>query len=260
MTTFFTHMTGHLGDNLWHLNYLRRQAQRYPEHRFVHAARFDYLSQLVEVVCDLSNITLTSLDFKPKESLNAWINHEKFHDNHPQYGDLVGVIIDRSRKISEEWGLEMPFQTRKDFLFDYPALRFLKVLPFDVLVINARPLSGQFKGYSEAGFEDLVQTLINNGLSVVTTSRSRLKVRCTQDDGLSVSLIGGMSLFCKCIIGVSSGPIWPTFNVWNQDSVKLRMVLHDNRDRIDYDDLGVLDVRSFDHAKAIFREHGLVRR
>jgi hypothetical protein len=31
-------------------------------------------------------------------------------------------------------------------------------------------------------------------------------------------------LHCKVVIGVPGGPFWPTANVWNRDSVKLRVI------------------------------------
>jgi hypothetical protein len=43
--------------------------------------------------------------------------------------------------------------------------------------------------------------------------------------GLSVTEIGHLSLHCHTILMVSTGPSWPTFNIWNQDTVMHRIIL-----------------------------------
>ena len=46
--------------------------------------------------------------------------------------------------------------------------------------------------------------------------------------GLSVTDIGKISQNCHTILMVSTGPSWPTFNIFNQESVKLRIILLDS--------------------------------
>ncbi|HEY1720543.1 MAG TPA: hypothetical protein VGG27_04810 [Magnetospirillaceae bacterium] len=232
MATFFTHLEWHIGDNLWHLQFLRGLAKRYPEHHFVHAMQYSYLPQMIEVVCDISNITLIALEHRPAESINVWLSHDGYHGKHPNRFDIVAVLIDFFRDLSGMMGLESPIHTSSDLLFDYPAIQRIRNSDFDFLVVNSLPRSGQFRGYDTAGFDDLIGRLIARGYSVVTTSPSTHNVPCTHTSGYSISAVGGVSLNCKCIVGVPNGPMWPTFNVWNRDTLRLRVLLLDNGDKV----------------------------
>lgn len=228
MSTFFTHCDWHLGDHLAHLHYLRKQAIRYPEHHFVHAANFDYLPQLIEVVSDLSNISLIDIVHRPKNSQDAWKNRDHFFDNHPNKSDYAAVYIDFFKYLSDEIGLKSPIQAPSDLLFDYPAILKKKYTGFDFLVINSPPRSGQYVGFDSNEFNVLIGKLLERGYSVVTTAPSiHANVPCTLNEGLSVTAIGALSLNCKHVIGVCNGPTWPTFNIWNTQSVLLRILLLD---------------------------------
>ena len=46
----------HLGDNLVHLNFLRRLAVEHPDFQFIHACRIDYHEPLKPVVWPLTNL------------------------------------------------------------------------------------------------------------------------------------------------------------------------------------------------------------
>ena len=227
MTTFFTHCIYHMGDHLAHLHYLRKQAVRYPEHHFVHAAHFEYLPQLIEVVSDISNISLIDIEYKPESSEDIWKNRDLFYDRYENKGDYASVYIDFFRYLSSRLGLESPIHTASDLLFDYPAILKKRYAGIDFLVSNSAPMSSQFMGYNPDDFDDLIGKLIGHGYSVVTTAPSAHNVPCTQHNRLSISAIGGLSLNCKYIVGICNGPTWPTFNIWNTESVLLRILLLD---------------------------------
>lgn len=233
MTTFFTHCDWHLGDHLAILHYLRKQASHYPEHHFVHAAHFFYLPQLIEVVSDLSNITLIDIEYKPESSQNGWKNTDKFLDEHPNKQDYATVYIDFFQYLSLKLGLESPIHEVSDLLFDYPAILKTRYNNFDFLVVNSAPMSNQFWGFNEEHFNDLIGKLIERGYSVVTTAHSSYpSVPCTFNNRLSISAIGGLSLSCKYILGICNGPTWPTFNIWNTQSVLLRILLLTNGEQV----------------------------
>jgi hypothetical protein len=52
-------------------------------------------------------------------------------------------------------------------------------------------------------------------------------VPCTADAGLSITGTGNLSLDAAHIIMIATGPAWPTFNIWNRDSVKFRIICSD---------------------------------
>lgn len=225
----YTHCDWHLGDHLLHLLYLRRLAIRHPEQKFVHAAAFVYLPQLIEVVADLANISLIDLEYRPSQSEDVWKNRDDYYLGHPKFYDFTGYYIEFFERISNILGFENPIKTSADFLFDYPAIKKIQRSDVDFLVINSSPMSGQFDGYSSDHFNWLIGLLLERGYSLLTTAPTPYDIPCTQTQqpALSVSAIGGASLSCKYIVGVATGPIWPTFNVWNTESVLLRVLLLD---------------------------------
>lgn len=266
--THHTFCKFHLGDNLIVLNFLRRLAARYPEHRFVHAVKSGWLPQLREVVKDLPAISLLPLEQSPAGAIHAWSGAGRplwclpfggFRDQHSDKFNWSRFHIDWLRHLAGQMGLESPIAKPEDLLFDYPAIRE-PVMPdwkCDVLVINARPGSGQLKAYQNASSwkhrfwqrfgkggvevhpEDefltpVIARLIAAGHNVVTTQPYRPPAGasptippCTANHGLSVTGIGNLSLRCKYIVMVATGPMWPTLNVWNVDTVKLRAILLD---------------------------------
>lgn len=251
MTTFFSHCDWHLGDHLAHLHYLRKQAVRYPEHYFVHAANFDYLPQLIEVVSDISNISLIDLEHKPEFSQDAWKNRDNFFVHSANGNNYAALYIDFFKYYSEKIGLESPIHAPSDLLFDYPAILRKRYANFDFLVINSAPMSGQFIGFNPNDFDELIGKLIERGYSVVTTAPSSHNVPCTKSNGLSISAIGGLSLSCKYIVGGCNGPSWPTFNIWNTHSVLLRILLLDREQ--------VLIAPNTEHAKTMLELTSILR-
>lgn len=225
MATFFTHTTLSLGDNMWSLQYLRKQAMLYPEHRFVHAAPFNLLSQLIEVVADLPNLSLIDFDYKPHYSLFTWVNSDNFIDNHPDKWNIARVLVDFFEVFSKKIGLESGLKNPADLAYDYPSItRTHYTQNFDFMVINSQPLSDQFLDF--AALNGLVGELVERGHTIVTTAKTEFQeIVCTTDHKLTITQIGSLSLNCKHILGVATGPMWPTFNTFNAHSVELRLLL-----------------------------------
>lgn len=295
--THHTFCKFHLGDNLIVLNFLRRLAARYPEHRFIHAAKSGWLPQLREVVKDLPAISLLPLEQSPAGAIHAWSGAGRplwclpfggFRDQHPDKFNWSRFHIDWLRHLAGQMGLESPIAKPEDLLFDYPAIRET-VMPdwkCDVLVINARPGSGQLKAYGNArslkhrfrqrfgkgGVEvhqeddfmsPAIEQLIAAGHNVVTTQPHRPKAGdnrpippCTADHGLTVTNIGNLSLRCKYIVMVATGPMWPTLNVWNVDTVKLRITLLD-REQLNLPG-NIVQVNTIEATIAALKTEGLI--
>jgi hypothetical protein len=219
----------HLGDQITHLNFMRKVIEREPSISWTHAMPAPYLAQMNEVVADLPQIKLISLDDKPSDAIDIWKNRAGDFWQHPKRNDWLAYHIEFFDKLARDLGLESPMQEADDFLFDYPAIADWFVdneyeCP-QVLVINSQPMSGQMPQYSADAFVGLVDKL-----------RERYSVRVTQtlphrrhDDilthPLTLSQIGGLSIASEYIIGVATGPIWPTFNIWNRDTAKLRVLM-----------------------------------
>ncbi len=217
-----THNSYHLGDNLVHLNFLRKVAIANPERAFVHAAQWQYLKQLQDVIADVPNVELKDFNYTtPSDSINAWRGDKQFWYSHPDRNDFVKFHVEAWFPfLSDRMGVANPIKCAKDMLFDYPAIQepvFTKSwTEGEILVVNSPPGSGQFRNYDEGAFDPIITRMVEKGLQVVSTWPAK---------GLSVTQIGNLSLACHTILMVSTGPSWPTFNIWNQESVKHRIIL-----------------------------------
>lgn len=237
-----THCAARLGDNLHHLHFLRKLAENYADHRFVHFAHPQYLDQLEEIIWDQPRISLLPL-FKSHDpnwliahppwefgSINAWKNVDDYWTSHPSKLDYVTFMIFWYQRLAKQMRLESPIKCAADLLFDYPALRSIAggaEENFDFLIINSPALSGQAMNYDLEEMDALILGLAAK-YKVITTHKRAIPVRCTADEGLTVTAIGRLSQHCRFIVMVSTGPSWMTFNIWNYHTIKTRIVIIDN--------------------------------
>jgi hypothetical protein len=229
-----THCALRLGDNFAALHFLRAMAKKYPEETFVHWAHAEYLQQLAPMAIDLPNLQLTALQEGPSKwtakpilrSIDTWKNADGYWENHPLKWDYGPFMVQFYYWLAAQMGLDCPIKTTRDLLFDYPALKPAKMPcePFDFLIINSAPQSNQLPAYSADQFEEIIRMLAIN-YRVMTTQKCGLRVTCTADYGLDCTQIGHLSQACHSIIMVATGPSWPTFNIWNRESVKNRIIL-----------------------------------
>jgi hypothetical protein len=234
---FATYNAYHLGDNLLTLHYLRGLAKAYPVFHFTHAAPATYLGQLAPLAADLPNLSLSALHDSPPPPTahNAGLGADGWFYGQPDRHDFVAIYLRHFRRLSQALGLPSPFTKARDLLFDYPALQ----MPAAdggvarILVVNSPPQSGQFQSFSHDGFDRVIALLDAAGHNVITTSPSLIAdIPCTQAQRMDVTAIGRLAQRCTAIIGVPTGPLWPTFNVWNADTIKTRILLLDT-ERVD---------------------------
>ncbi len=207
----------HLGDNFIHAHFLRGLAKLHPQDQFVHYLQPQYIEQCSEVVSDLTNIFLLPIADKPSTAINAWKNRDRIWEHHPSRWDWSAFHLWFFGYLAAIMDLRTPFKIREDLLFDYPALD-QDVLgyyePFDFLIINSQPCSGQLLAYNSLGYMDeLISALVAKKYRVLCTMRRDIAGAVyTQDLGLSVTGIGNASRDCKHHIMVATGPMWPTLN------------------------------------------------
>lgn len=223
-----TYMQWHLGDNLIHLHFLRKLAEKYPELEFQHALNPAYMGQCAEVVQDMPRITLVPLSGDMPEGRDGWKGADGFFFSHPKKFQFAELYLDLFGKLSREMGLSTPFQASKDLLFDYPAILTKQTAgSYDVLLVNSMPLSQQFKSYNENDFITLAGLLRDRGLAVITTQKID-GLPCTQDTQCSVTDIANISLRAKYFIAVCTGAMWPSMNVYNQNLHRFKIILNDH--------------------------------
>lgn len=213
-----------LGDNLAHLHFLRKVAWLNPGATFEHAAHGCYLPQMIDVVADLPNIVLRDLRYiDRKKAINSWKNVGRFWEQHPLKNDYGAFMVDWFDRLASEMGVENPIRKPADLLFDYPAIKDTASEPFDFLIVNSEPMSGQWRSM-DLGDLDQLAIELSQRHRVVTTRPVRPFIPCTQRTNVSVTGIGGISRFCRYIVMVSTGPSWVTFNTWNRKTIDLRIV------------------------------------
>jgi hypothetical protein len=284
----------HLGDNFIHLHFLRHLALSYPGHTFIHAVKEACLGQLGECIEDMKNVLLFPLAEMERHLDRGWINAWKnagcemgpdapfapgFWDTHPRRNDFSCFYLELFGILSRQMGLESPFRQPADLWFDYPKIRegrnSAKILgdvsanrpgppAFDFLVVNSVPLSNQLRALRDPDhltplIEELARAyrvIVTNPLNRPPSASPGPPIWCTQDYGLSLTDIGTLSLHCPYLLMVSTGPSWPTFNVWNRDTVKLRIILLDAEQL----NLGgnTVQAGTREAARAILVEHGLL--
>lgn len=219
----------HLGDNLVHLNFLRRLAVEHPSCQFVHACRAEYHEQLKPVVWPLANVKIAPLKGRNPNGVDAWRNHGawslrgSYDAQSPLRLHWVEFYIEFFADLARRMGLPTPIHSREDLLFDYPAIRDDTALRghWDVLVCNNSGFSRQLRGWKEGDWDDIIGRLLKTGRTVVCTQPSRTRVACTWDHRISVTGVGNISTHADKIIGCPCGPMWPTFNIWNRQNPRI---------------------------------------
>lgn len=237
-----THNDFHLGDNLFQLHFLRKLAEAHPDRHFMHFAHECHLPNLRQLAMGCPRVRLLPLTHRPEGTLDSWKNAGAgtpaggYFEKHPDRNDYYGFYLDWFREQAGRLGFESPLQTRGDLLFDYPALLDATPLssPFDILLVNSQPCSGQFMAMaSDDGhyLDNITIDLTKAGHRIITTqavpalAAEGLAAPCTRDYGMTVTGIGNLALHCHTIIMIGTGPAWPTMNKFCRSSVRRRILL-----------------------------------
>jgi hypothetical protein len=227
--THYTHCALRLGDNLAALQLVRKLAQAHPDRQFEHACPFEYMrlrENLLPVVADLPNVRLVDISQTKPDSVDLWKGAGGWFYAHPNWREYVPVMLDFYKLMSVRIGLPCPINSKEDMLFDYPALgeRAGAYSDFSWLVVNSPPLSGQLPGYRMEEMDALILALCARHGVVTTAPTSHGKeMICAQR--YSITQIGRLSQDCRNILMVSTGPSWPTFNIWNHGKIQRRIIL-----------------------------------
>lgn len=216
MRYVFTHNGLRLGDNLIHLNFLRRAALINPDVNFFHYYS-PYLcngTELAPFVEDIpSRINILPIEHRPSKSIDSWRGPIWY--GHEDRMDFAKFHLFWFEHLASQMGVANPITSVDDLLFDYPLLYSASIPDFDVVVINSPALSGQFHAFDESAYNNLITTLVNAGYKVLTTKPTEL---CASAAGHNVAWIGAVAAKAKLVVGTSTGPSWPCFNVCNKNA------------------------------------------
>jgi len=209
----------HLGDQLIHLNYLRRLGLP-----ATHYCKAEYHKQLQPLVLG-TDIVLMDLPAKPEDAVNAWIGADNYFYNHPMKKHWVEFHLDWFEHLSNTLGVTIVMVSQDDFLFDYSALMAIQAEQYDYLIINSPPKSNQLPSFNQDAFKRMAQELLDQGHTVISTYPLQICPN-TLEKGLDVTQIGILSKAVQHIIAVDTGPLWTTYNVHNKGKVLSRTVYH----------------------------------
>jgi hypothetical protein len=159
----------------------------------------------------------------PPRSHNAWVGYNNFFYNHPNRDDWVLIHLDWFDHLSDRLEISNPIACKEDLLFEYPSLKAREYPSFDWLIVNSPPQSNQLPTFRPDWFISKAKELANQGLKVITTYPTGV-VESTLERKMTVTDIGNLSLYVKNILGVDTGPMWTTHNIFNQDLVSKRII------------------------------------
>lgn len=208
----------HLGDNLIHLNYLRRLKQ--PAKHYCLKQYHNQLEPLIEG----TEIELIDLEYKTPQAVDSWSNKLNWLAHQKARQDWLTFHQRWFEHLSHELKVSNPLHYTNDFLFDYPKLTAKKFKPFDYLILNCPPQSGQFPNFNQNQFKHKVKYLMDNDFEVWTVEPTGL-TESTREHNMDVSEIGNLSNYCNHILAIDTGPLWPTFNTKNVNTIESREIL-----------------------------------
>lgn len=217
MKHFNTYMEPHLGDNIYHLDYLRKIINLNPDYCFTHYARERYLNELqTQIIGYENNIQLKSYEQgTPSNAIHGWINTDNWFEGYyrPKAFQNEGcpiscdkMYIEWYNLLEQKYGLPNPIKTSEDFKTKFKGLdNYDLPKQYDVLIINSIPQSAQYM-YEEDLFKQLSYYLINRGYNTITT-RKIDDIECTLDYNYNLTQIAKISTITPIIISINTGPL-----------------------------------------------------
>ena len=251
--SFFSHVN--IGDNFEQLHFLRRLVAKYPDLQCTQYIKPEVLPHVGEVIEDTPQIAVKHVDERPNDATNSWLACDDFIHKFPgKNADHVRYMLAWFQHLAHKVGLESPHSKPEDLLFDYPALLKPTLTDYDILFINSAPLSGQLRSYNSNAFNALAHELASKNRIITTDKCDGLP--CTRDFNLTLTGIGSLSRHVHSVIGVATGPLWPTLNIWNHNRLKLRIIMVDH-EQLRYD-ASCKHASSIDQARSIVKEANLI--
>ena len=218
----------HLGDNLIHLQFLRRIAQANPGLPIEHKAHAQYIPAMQMLITDLPQIQLTELTEQPEGFIDAWRGCNGFWYSHPKRHDFTAFHLEHFALLSERMGVPCPVKSAEDMLWDSPALQpdTLANASVDVLIINSAPQSNQWPQYDAEKFLQLQRELRKKGLRTINSDELRAQ-------GWPIAVVGALAGQCQYVIGTAHGPFWVCRNVWANKTLKSIVAMTGNNENLD---------------------------
>ena len=230
-----TYMEPHLGDNVYHLDYLRKVVDLDSSYHFTHYAREQYLNELqTHLVGYENNIILKSYNKGiPPDTIHGWINTNNWFegDYRPKAFKLEGcpiaydkMYINWYNHLEEKYNIPNPIKTSEDFKTKFNGLEIYDLeKEYDVLLINSIPQSGQYL-YEEELFKELAFKFKTSGYNIISTYKIE-EIECTLDYNYGLTQIAKISTKTPIIIAVHTGPLALCLNKYSLANAQLFHIL-----------------------------------
>lgn len=215
----------HLGDCLVALHFLNKLTKKNSI-----TANFycdtEYHTQLKRLINSSKRIKL--LPKKNSKGTNLWCgeilhrvknlkgeSYPFFCSNYPELEDVVKMVYESYKLVSDELNLIFPFNSEYDVLFDEDILNEeSKIGYFDYLLINSDCKSGQVSFTAKEQdeiFTNIINKIKQTDKSFITTKKLG-NYPCTSDENLSIVEIGQLSKKAIKVIGLPTSPFWISLN------------------------------------------------
>jgi hypothetical protein len=223
---YYFHNEFHLGDNIFNM-ILFYNLKKYIEHNNIliyYYCQSKYLNQVIEFIPS-KNIHLFSIDKKPKNSLQIWVNNKYFGYNHDNtdnqkisfnkfYINFFNIVLNK---------IFIPIKLTNLLYFDTDLLNKYeniheKYKNIDILILNSEPLSGQYN-YNKQEWDNYI-ILLNTKYKIVTTTKVNDTTLSTMDDNLTIKNIAALSTKVKIIIAINSGVVPGLLNSYTLINIK----------------------------------------
>jgi hypothetical protein len=204
---------------------------------FCYFAKNEYMQQLTQFIKPalLNNVKLFSLDKKPQQSIELWINNPYFDytfdvamNSQNKVVDYNDFYLNYFKHVLQKLTINANIQSV--LYYDNDLLVRTNTIPpeyksVDILILNSVPYSGQYN-YNKDRWNNYIMQL-NSEFKIVTTTKVN-DVLCTFDKNLTIKDIAALSTNAKVIIAINSGVFPGLLNVHTMESVK-QFYIFDNR-------------------------------
>ena len=204
---------------------------------FCYFAKNEYMQQLTQFIKPalLNNVKLFSLDKKPQQSIELWINNPYFDytfdvamNSQNKVVDYNDFYLNYFKHVLQKLTINANIQSI--LYYDNDLLVRTNTIPpeyksVDILILNSVPYSGQYN-YNKDRWNNYIMQL-NSEFKIVTTTKVN-DVLCTFDKKLTIKDIAALSTNAKVIIAINSGVFPGLLNVHTMESVK-QFYIFDNR-------------------------------
>lgn len=222
-STLYFHCFYHYGDNIQNLVYLNAIAKKYPDLNIKYGVNPIQINQIEEFI-SYENLDVIPINSVTANSVDLWKNRFNYWSRNSLKYEYYDFYLLFYSNISKKIGFSPDIKNKKH-LFTQIKKNEEHCGNYDILFVNSDPISSQFS-YLESDLNDVIDKL-SKKYRLITTKKYK-SISSSSDNGLSLYQIGQLSLSCKCIIAISTGPSWPILNLENFKNKKPILLLGDS--------------------------------